>query len=142
MFQELAGANHLSEYFAGDEVVLLAVLLTAAERACSVGDGEIEVRNQLQQFVDQGRFPRSGWRRNDVDDGRVGAHSRFCTCSRDFSISAFIASPASVIFNASPARPEVLESRVLASRFISCRRKSSFFPISPPCSSNPRKCCT
>ena len=32
-----------------------------------------------------------------------------------------------------PARPEVFESSVLASRFISCSRKSSFLPISPPC---------
>ena len=59
-------------------------------------------------------------------------HSMFCTCSRAFSISAFIASPSSVIFRASPASPEVLESSVLASRFISCNRKSSFLPTSPP----------
>src|ERR1700757_3252656 len=143
MLEKFSGTHHLVEFFAGNEVVLLAILLTASGSARGKRDGEFKIRNQLEQFVDQGRLPRAGWRRDDVDQRPVGwAHSRFCTCSRDFSISAFMARPASVIFSASPASPEVFESRVLASRFISCSRKSSFLPISPPSSSNPRKCCT
>src|ERR1039458_9021535 len=94
--------------------------------------------NHLEQFVHQRGFTRTRWRGNNVND----AHSRFCTCSRDFSISDFISKPISVTFKASPARPEVFESRVFASRFISCSRKSIFLPTSPSWSSKPRKCFT
>src|SRR5580693_482127 len=143
VLQEFAGSNHSLKFVAWNEMVLLAVLLAAPQSARGVRNREIEIRNQLQQLVDQGRLPRARRRRDDVDEGPVGCvHSRFCTCSRDFSISAFMAKPASVIFSASPASPDVFESKVLASRFISCSRKSSFFPISPPASSSPRKCCT
>src|SRR5579863_7349371 len=131
MFQKFVGGDHLLEVFARYEEVLFAILLTAAQRPRGVGDRKIETRRHREQHVDERRLARSRGRRNDIDDGLVGAHSRFCTCSRDFSISAFMARPASVIFSASPARPEVLESSVFASRFISCSRKSSFLPTSP-----------
>src|SRR5262249_8923777 len=143
VFQKFSVAHHLLKLFHGYKVILFSILLTAAGRPCRVGNGKNQVGNQLENFVGQRGFSRTGWRRNDVDQWlSIFVHSRFCTCSRDFSISDFIARPASVIFNASPARPEVFESSVLASRFISCKRKSSFLPISPPSSSNPRKCFT
>src|SRR5580698_5006903 len=143
VLEEFIGANHLLKFGARNKVILLAILLAAARLAGSVGNGKIEVGDQLHQFGDERGFARTGRSRNNVDNRLARrAHSRFCTCSRDFSISDFMASPASVIFNASPARPEVFDSRVLASRFISWRRKSSFLPISPPSSSSPRKCCT
>src|SRR5215469_4193417 len=141
MLQELSGPHHAVKLVACNEVILLAMLLAAAAGARGVGNREIKVRNKFQEFVREGRFTRTRGSRDDEDErfGR-GGHSRFCTCSRDFSISAFMARPASVILRASPASPEVFESRVLASRFISCSRKSSRLPISPPSSSNPRKC--
>src|SRR5580704_3667284 len=151
VFQEFVGGDHLLKFLARDEVVLLAILLASTQGSRGVGDREIETRCHREQYIDQGRFSRSGGCGDDVDDRFVRSihsrvihsqigHSRFCTCSRDFSISAFMARPASVMLSASPARPEVFESSVFASRFISCSRKSSFLPISPPSSSNARKC--
>ena len=90
----------------------------------------------LAQFVGERRLARTGRRRDDEDDS---AHSRFCTCSRAFSISDFMARPSSVMRSASPATPVVFDNRVLASRFISCSRKSSFLPTSPPPSSSEQK---
>src|SRR5437899_9144160 len=144
VLQELFAVYHLLKFIARDEVVLLAILLAPAEGTSRVGNRKVEVRNQFHQFGDERGFPGARRRGDDVHQRLVGRgiHSRFCTCSRDFSISAFMANPASVIFKASPASPDVFESRVLDSRFISCRRKSSFLPTSPPSSSKPRKCCT
>src|SRR5579863_247527 len=154
VLQKFIRVNHALELVARHEKVLLAIFLASPRQASGVGDGEVEVRNQLQQLGNQRGLARARRSGNDVNQRLVGSghsrrgdsrfciHSRFCTCSRDFSISAFMANPASVILSASPARPDVFESSVLASRFISCRRKSSFLPTSPPSSSNPRKCCT
>src|SRR5208337_654723 len=138
VLQKLIGCDHGFKFFPGDEKIFLAVLFASPRRARCVRDREVQMTNHLEQFVHQRGFARTRGRGNNVND----AHSRFCTCSRDFSISDFISSPISVIFKASPARPEVFESSVLASRFISCSRKSSFLPTSPPWSSNPRKCFT
>src|SRR5579859_2566330 len=108
-------------------MILLAVLFAAPRCPGGVRDREIEIGDKVQQLVDQSRLSRARGRRDDVNNRNISrAHSRFCTCSRDFSISAFMASPASVILRASPARPDVLESSVLASRFISWKRKSNF----------------
>src|ERR687884_650218 len=108
-------------------MIVFPVLLTAPKSPRRVGNGENQVGNELENLVRERGFTRARWRRDDKNEWlAVVAHSRFCTCSRDFSISAFMARPASVILRASPARPEVLESRVLASRFISCSKKSSF----------------
>src|SRR6185437_15087227 len=136
VFQELAACNHLLEILNGHKEILAPVLLAAARSAGGVGDGEVQVRHPLSQLVYKRGLARARRRGNDVH----GAHSMFWTCSRDFSISAFMASPSCVMRRASPATPVVLESRVLASRFISCSRKSSFLPTSPPLSSSPRKC--
>src|SRR5208337_5527515 len=119
---------HGFKFFSRDEEIFLAVLFASTRRARGVRNREVQVTNHLEQFVHQRRFTRTRWRGNNVND----AHSRFCTCSRDFSISDFISRPISVTFKASPARPEVLESIVLASRFISCNKKSIFLPTSPP----------
>src|SRR5262249_3611509 len=139
VFQESTLSDHLLELVFGDEVVFAAVLLTATWRARGVRDREFKVGNELAEFVYQSGFSRAGRRRDDEQDS---THSRFCTCSRHFSISAFISSPTSVIRSAPPVIPEVFESSVLASRFISWRRKSSFLPTSPPWSSSLRKCST
>src|SRR5262249_30686216 len=108
MFEKLVFAHHLFKFGARDEVILLAVAFAAARRACGVGNRKFQSGNNAADFVYQGGFARAGGRGDDVDSD----HSRFCTCSRTFSISDLMESPDSVIFSASPARPEVLESRV------------------------------
>src|SRR5215469_4279801 len=138
VLEELVVAHHAFEFLAGNKEIFAPVLLAPPGLARSVGDREIQALDQAAQLIDQGRFSGARWRRDDEDR----AHSTFCTCSRDFSISDLMDRPISVICSASPARPEVFDSRVLASRFISCSRKSSFLPTSPPSSSRPRKCFT
>src|SRR5256885_2401056 len=135
MFQELVPADHLLKSVDGYKVVFTAVPLAAAGRPGRVGDGEIEVIDRFAKFVHQSGLSRARRRRDDVNL----AHSMFWTCSRDFSISDFMANPNSVIRSASPTTPDVFESSVLASRFISCSKKSSFFPTSPPASSSATK---
>ena len=54
VLEKLVGLDHLLEFFALDEVILLAVLLAAPRIACGVGDGEIEVGHELQNLVHQG----------------------------------------------------------------------------------------
>src|SRR5580658_309709 len=105
MLQELALADHFLKFSSRDKIVLLPIFFAAARSPRGVGNGEIQITHRLQQLIDKCRFARTGRRRDDVDDGlmRRRTHSRFCTCSRDFSISAFMTSPASVIFSASPA---------------------------------------
>ena len=61
-------------------------------------------------------------------------------CSRIFSIAALAASASSVIFSPASPAPLVFERIVLVSRFISCSRKSSFLPTSPPASSSAASC--
>src|SRR5206468_4576498 len=130
--KSLAG-NHGLKFLARNEVVLAAILLAAARQTCGVRDGKLQVRHVLAQLIHQRGFAGAGRCGDNVSNA---AHSRFCTCSRHFSISDFISSPSSVMRNPSPATPEVLESSVLASRFSSCKRKSSFLPTSPPWSSS------
>src|SRR5207244_2901225 len=137
VLEELIFGDHAFEFVARDEIIFAAILLTAAGRPRGVGDGEVEVVDDLADLIDQGRLSRTRRRRDDEDER---FHSTFCTCSRDFSISDFMASPNSVMRSPSPLTPAVFESSVLASRFISCSRKSSFLPTSPFSSSRPRKC--
>src|SRR5260370_6350605 len=134
ILDEFISTNHLLELSARNKKVLLAVLFATAWRVRGIGDGKVQVGNLFQQFADQRGFAGPGRGRNDVNQWLVRGrhHSRFCTCSRDFSLSAFIASPASGMFSASPATPEIFESRIFASRFLSCNTQSIFFPTSPP----------
>jgi len=136
VLQKFVVADHVLKLSARYEEIFPAILFAAPGSPGRIGDGEIESGDDLADFIHEGGFSRAGRRRDDVD----GRHSTFCTCSRNFSISDFMTRPISVILRASPARPEVFESSVLASRFISWRRKSSFLPTSPFSSSNPRKC--
>src|SRR5260370_25860377 len=109
ILDEFISTNHLLELSARNKKVLLAVLFAAAWRARGIGDGKVQGGNLFQQFADQRGFAGPGRGRNDVNQwlGRWRDHSRFCTCARAFSISAFIARPASVMFSASPPRPEI-----------------------------------
>src|SRR5262245_50850635 len=101
-------------------MIFAAVLFAAAGRTRGKRDRELQVAYVLPQLIDQRGFAGSGGSGDDVE---YAAHSRFCTCSRHFSISDFICSPSSVMRSPSPATPDVFESRVLASRFSSCSRK-------------------
>src|SRR5262249_35667199 len=133
VFEEFVLIAHAFELLARDEVVFAAVLFRSAWRARGVADGEIQVGDALADLIHQRRLSRPR-RRGDNEHQTVWllAHSTFCACSRDFSISDFIVRPSSVMRRPSPLTPAVLESSVLASRFISCKRKSSFLPTSPP----------
>src|SRR5262249_52470045 len=137
VLQKFAVAQHIFKLAAINKMILAPVLFAATRGPCRVRDREIEIGDVFAQLVDQGRFPGTRRRR---DDEANSAHSRFCTCSRHFSISAFICRPSSVMRSPSPAMPEVFASSVFASRFISCSRKSSCLPASPPLSSNLWKC--
>src|SRR5262249_3315397 len=136
VLQELAPLDHGFKFAARDEVIFPAILLAAPGRAGGEGYGELQVRHILAQLIHKRGLAGAGGCRDDIE---YAAHSRFCTCSRHFSISAFICRPSSVMRRPSPATPEVFESRVLASRLSSCKRKSSFLPTSPPWSSSLRK---
>src|SRR5690348_3094692 len=135
VFEEFVAPQHVFESLARNKVVFASVLLAASRRARCVGNGELQVRDEFTDLVNERSFAGAGRCRDHVDDA---AHSRFCTCSRDFSIADFIRNPSSVMRMASPAIPVVFESIVLASRFISCSRKSSRLPTSPPPFSTPR----
>ena len=110
MLQEFIFAHHLIKLRTWNEKIFLFILLRPSRRTRGVGDGEVQVGNNLPSFVDERRFAPTRWRRNYVD----GSHSRFCTCSRAFSISAFMDNPSSVIFIASPDNPEVFDNNVFA----------------------------
>src|ERR1700728_213749 len=71
MLEKLVIANHLLKFLAGNELVLLAVLLAAPWRTRGIRDRKIQIGNQLQQFVDQSRLPRTGGRRNNADQRPV-----------------------------------------------------------------------
>ena len=58
---------------------------------------------------------------------RRGAHARFCTCSRNWSMTAFSSMPIAV-----SRRSNALEQSVLASRLNSCARKSRRRPTASP----------
>src|ERR1019366_4972883 len=137
VLQEFVLGQHAFELFAGDEEILAPRLLAAARRPGGIADGEFQTGDDAANFIGERGFPRARGSRDDED---VAAHSRFCTCSRAFSISDFMPNPRRVMRTASPATPVVFDISVLASRFISCKRKSSFFPTSPPASSSDRKC--
>src|SRR5581483_12206267 len=110
MFQKLVAREHVLELRTRDKIVFASLPFTSPRGSRGIGDGEFQVRHNFANALHQRGFARSRGRRND----KYLRHSMFCTCSRAFSMSAFIPSPASVIFSASPARPAVFESRVLA----------------------------
>src|SRR5262249_40466958 len=128
--------NHRFKPIARNEVIFAAVLLAATRETRGKRYRKLQMLDIFAQLIHERRLAGAGRRRDDI---KCAAHSRFCTCSRHFSISDFICRPSSVMRSPSPATPEVFESSVLASRFSSCSRKSSFLPTSPPCSSSLRK---
>src|ERR1700688_935879 len=128
VLQKFIFLHHLLELGTGYKEIFPPILLRPARRPSSVRNRKVQSWNDLPNFIHERGFARTRRRRDNVD----GGHSRFCTCSRAFSISAFMDSPSSVIFIVSPDNPEVFDSNVFASRFISCSRKSNFFPTSPP----------
>ena len=70
----------------------------------------------------------------------IPLYSRFRDCSRIFSMAALAASARVRDLHGWLSAPLVLERMVLVSRFISCSRKSSFLPTSPPASSSTANC--
>src|SRR5208283_49486 len=131
-FEEFAAADSLFEVLPRDEDVVLAVDLRPARRAGRIGGREDQVPIVRQQALHQRGLTRARVRRDDEN----AAHSRFKACSRMRSILVLISRPSAVIRTPGSPAPDVFERVVFVSRFISCNRKSSFLPSSPPWSSS------
>src|ERR1700719_230998 len=143
VFEEFSTRDHRLELIRGDEIITLPAGLSRPAHPSSTRSGSHGSRH-LQQTLHQRGFSRARRTRNNQNQRRENlgiTHSMFCTCSRNFSISAFTSRPMPVICRASLSTPGVLESMVLASRCISCRRKSSFLRGSPALSNSFANCC-
>src|SRR5580698_3894800 len=132
VFEEFIAGDAALELVALDEMIGFAGHFAAARLPGGEGYGECQTFDFVQQARHEGRFSGAGGRGNDEDCG----HSMFRDCSRIRSISALAARPRSVSVSPVSPRPPVFESTVFVSRFISCRRKSSFLPVSPSADSS------
>src|SRR5467141_3346684 len=65
MLKKLAAGDALLELGARNKVITCSGALMAARRTGGVGDGEFQVRDALEEPVDQSGFTRPGWRRDD-----------------------------------------------------------------------------
>src|SRR5262249_29679255 len=110
-----------------NEMIGLAVDFEPAGPPGRIGDGKRQLGDLIHQTRHESGF--SGARRSRDDEYR--RHSMLRDCSRIRSISALAANPRSVRVRPVSPSPPVLERIVFVSRFISCSRKSSFFPVSP-----------
>src|ERR1700732_655304 len=141
VFQEISALHHFLKLRLGDKIVPLAVALRLARHPRGARNRQ-HGAGQLQNLFHQGGLPRARGSGDDEHQRVRFAHSMFCTCSRNFSISDLISSASRVISRPSRSFPGVFESRVLASRCISCSRKSSFLPASEALASKSSNCCT
>src|SRR5580704_5772069 len=141
VLQEIPALHHFLKLRLGDKIVPLAVTLRLARHPRGARNRQ-HGTGQLQYLFHQGGLPRAGRPGDDEHQRLRFAHSMFCTCSRNFSISDLISSASRVISRPSPPLPGVFESRVFASRCISWSRKSSFFPASEELASRSSNCCT
>src|SRR5262249_13958444 len=126
VLEEVPVPRHLLELGRRDEVVLPALDLTVASRARRVGDRKEErlARGVREEAADEGRLASPRLRREDDQVAlRRLAHSTLRTCSRIFSISAFMSSTSRV-----DRRSRLLDPSVFSSRRISWERKSSVLP--------------
>src|SRR5208282_925157 len=142
VFQKFTPGDHGVKLSFGDEIITFSSGLGRPPGPGSTRYGRHRPR-KLQYLLYQRRFSRARRAGNNQQQRRkpvLLAHSMFCTCSRNFSISAFISRAIPVIASASLSTPGVFESMVFASRCISCSRKSSFLPSSPAPSSNCANC--
>src|SRR5437763_2140386 len=87
--QELVPAAHGSKVLRRREMVFPAVLLPVAARPCRVRNGKMQISGMpREELRDQRRLSPAGGRGDDEEIARGEiAHSRFCTCSRTFSVS-------------------------------------------------------
>src|SRR5580692_3306125 len=141
VFQEFAAFDHLLELTLGNKIVPLAVALRLARRPSGTRNRQ-QGAGDLQNLLHQGRFSGTRGAGDDQHQRRSLAHSMFCTCSRNFSISDLISRPRRVMSRPAASLPGVLESNVFDSRCISWSRKSSFLPTSEAPESNDSNCCT
>src|SRR5712692_9286546 len=138
VLKELALRHHALEFGLGKKIIPFPRALRGARLSRGARDGKHRAR-QLEELFHQGGFPGARGPRDDQYQRLLRfrhLHSTFCTCSRSFSISDLTSSPRSVMANPSASIPGVFESMVFASRCISCSRKSSFLPSSPPAASS------
>ena len=126
----------LAKRFAVDEVVVDALDLARPALARGHRDRQDEVRlllgrskrgeRRLARARRRGEHEHQAPRAATVGRPRIAAHSRFWTCSRSWSTTAFSSRPIAV-----SARSYALEQSVLTSRLNSCARKSSRRPTAP-----------
>ena len=128
--EERPFVHELAEALAVDEVVVAAVDLVRARRPRRVRDAEPQLGEALLEHPRERRLPGAAGGREDEEEEVVShdsilvSYSTFCTCSRIRSISAFTSTMAWAI-----GASGLLAPTVLASRAISCKRKSSLRPI-------------
>src|SRR5207247_10675607 len=114
----------LREFLTRQEVVRFPLSLPRPRAASRRGDRVPEfLRVTLEDGPGDRRLPSPGWR-GEHDDPR--GHSRFSSCSRNFSSSPFIAITVCVI-----AASFAFDPIVFASRSSSCERKPSCLPTAP-----------
>src|SRR3989449_3994380 len=114
----------VGEFLARQEVVRFPLSLARPRPASRRGDRVPEfLRVTLEDGPGDRRLPSPGWR-GEHDDPR--RHSRFSSCSRNFSSSPFIAITVCVI-----AASFAFDPIVFASRSSSCERKPSCLPTAP-----------
>src|SRR5690348_804735 len=121
--QELSPIPAALELLAREEVIRVAVPLARPRRARGGRDRIPDVLSPGEQGLRDRRLAAPRWCGQHDDEWR---HSRFSSCSRNFSSSPFIAITAWVM-----AASFALEPMVLVSRSSSCARKPSCFPTAP-----------
>src|SRR5262245_41089836 len=104
-------------------MVLAPVLLVLAARSRRGRHRKVQLAAELrQQSLHERRFSGPGGTRDDEGERlathgfhpRLRRHSRFCTCSRSFSISSFMRSTSLVILSCAVLEPIVLTSRCIS----------------------------
>src|SRR5882672_587504 len=144
VFQKLTLAGPAVKFLFGNKIIPFSGAFRGPRRTRGAGYRKHRPRN-IQHLRHQRGFSRTGWPGDNEHQRqmRLGyRHSTFCACSRSFSMSDFTSSAKVVIARPSDSTPGVLESKVLASRCISCKRKSNFLPASPAPASSLRNCST
>ena len=131
VLEELGVPRHPLELGSAHEVILAAVRLALAPGLASCARPRSAAAVRRAGCASSRRMsvvlPAAGGRGHDEEEPRGGvAHSMFWTCSRIFSVSAFMSRISRV-----EARSRLFEPSVFSSRRISCVRKSSVLPTDP-----------
>src|SRR5436190_19073480 len=121
--QKFSAVHHLQKLRPIGEEIIDTIPFASSRLTCRMGDRKFQIVKRPEKVMQQRGFPRTRGGRDDVN---VGTHptndtfySIFCTCSRNFSISILISIAAWPIAAPRSLSPEVFDSVVVTSRFIS-----------------------